>query len=241
MPDVLQFFGAGTALVFLAITGFLLTKDLGRPERFLYVLLRPQWRSWLVGGAYIITLYGGVLSLWWAAKLLKFNSVLPAIEWSGVVLAVLTAVYTAFLFAQAKGRDFWQSPLLGLHMILHATMAGAAVFAVTGAFLNGSAAWIGNLKYVLVGLLCVSLLTIVIELWTAHTTDDARATIELITKGRFSTPFWAGMVVVGNVLPLMFLLLGPAAAIAPAGALILIGLVFAEHIWVRAPQMIPLS
>ena len=30
-----------------------------------------------------------------------------------VLLAALTALYTAFLFGQAKGRDLWQSPLLG--------------------------------------------------------------------------------------------------------------------------------
>ena len=239
--DTVQYLGAGAALVFLGITGFLLTKDLGRPERFLYVLLRPQWRSWLVRGAYIITLYGLDLSLWWVAKLLKWNAALPVIEWIGVVLAVLTAVYTAFLFAQAKGRDFWQSPMLGLHMIVHAVMAGTAVFAVAGSYFGENWVGIAILRYVIAVSLMVSLLILSLEIWTTHTTDDARATIELVTDGRFNTAFWVGMVTIGNLVPLMFVMLGPAAAIAPAGVLILIGLGFAEHIWVRAPQMIPLS
>jgi formate-dependent nitrite reductase membrane component NrfD len=239
--ETVQYLGAGTAVVFLAITGFLLTKDLGRPERFLYVLLRPQWRSWLVRGAYIITLYGLDLTLWWASKLLKWNAALPFIEWIGVVLAVLTAVYTAFLFAQAKGRDFWQSPMLGLHMIVHAIMAGAAVFAVAGFYYGENWLSIAVLRYVIAVSLMVSLLILSLEIWTTHTTDDSKATIELITDGRFNTAFWVGMVTVGNLIPLMFVLLGPSAAIAPAGILILIGLAFAEHIWVRAPQMIPLS
>ncbi|MDP7430210.1 MAG: polysulfide reductase NrfD, partial [Flavobacteriales bacterium] len=51
-------------LVFLAITGALLVKDLDRPDRFLSVLLRPQWRSWIVRGAYIITVFGGLMSAW---------------------------------------------------------------------------------------------------------------------------------------------------------------------------------
>src|SRR5438105_4277563 len=38
--------GAIVSFIFLAITGALLVMDLGRPDRFLYVLLRPQWRSW---------------------------------------------------------------------------------------------------------------------------------------------------------------------------------------------------
>src|SRR5262249_43404513 len=36
------------ALLFLIATAGLLVADLKRPDRFLYVLLRPQWRSWLV-------------------------------------------------------------------------------------------------------------------------------------------------------------------------------------------------
>ncbi len=46
------------AMFFLVITGVLLVVDLKQPKRFLYVLLRPQWQSWLVRGAYIITAYG---------------------------------------------------------------------------------------------------------------------------------------------------------------------------------------
>ena len=40
--------------------------DLDKPARFLYVVLRPQWKSWLVRGAYIITAFSGLLSLYLA-------------------------------------------------------------------------------------------------------------------------------------------------------------------------------
>lgn len=241
VPDLIGKIGAGLAILFLGITGLLLIKDLGKPERFLYVLLRPQWKSWLVRGAYFITVYGLILSFWWAAKLAGINTPLPFIEWTGVVFALLTAVYTAFLFAQAKGRDFWQSPLLGIHMILHSAMAGIAVFAVAGLFVSGNAAWLANLRFLAVGSIIFNLLILLVELWTAHTTDDAGATIKMITNGRFRTSFWAGMVFLGNILPLVLLFFGQTETAALAGILILIGLYIGEHIWVRAPQMIPLS
>ena len=101
-------------------------KDLGRPDRFLYVLLRPQWKSWLSRGAYIITVYGAILTAWLIASFGGFYEYLPILEALGLVFAFLSAVYTAFLFAQAKGRDLWQSPMLGVHMILHSIMAGLA-------------------------------------------------------------------------------------------------------------------
>lgn len=241
VPETVRQTGAALAIVFLGITGLLLVKDLGKPHRFLYVLLRPQWKSWLVRGAYIITGYGLILSLWWAATLTGIESVLPFLEWTGVVFAVLTAVYTAFLFAQAKGRDFWQSPMLGLHMILHSVMAGIAIFAIAGLFLSDNAEWLKNLRAITIVALSLSLITLAIELWTAHTTDDAKATIEIIARGRFRVPFWAGMVFVGNVLPLILLFSGLTGVVALAGVLILIGLYIGEHVWVRAPQMIPLS
>ncbi len=55
---------AGLSLLFLILTTALLVKDLDQPMRFVYVLLRPQWRSWLVKGGYALTLYGGLLTLW---------------------------------------------------------------------------------------------------------------------------------------------------------------------------------
>ena len=115
------------AMFFLIATGVLLVVDLKQPKRFLYVLLRPQWQSWLVRGAYIITAYGAVLALWLAATIFGWRTIADVLLWPGVLLAALTAAYTAFLFAQAKGRDLWQNPLFSMHLLAHAVVgAGAA-------------------------------------------------------------------------------------------------------------------
>ena len=41
--------------------GLLLVADLRQPQRFLWTLTRPQWRSWLVRGAYVIAAYPAAL------------------------------------------------------------------------------------------------------------------------------------------------------------------------------------
>src|SRR5262249_53898195 len=46
------------SLLFILLTTALLVVDLKRPERFLYILLKPNWRSWLVWGAWILIAYG---------------------------------------------------------------------------------------------------------------------------------------------------------------------------------------
>jgi hypothetical protein len=63
----------------------------------------------------------------------------------------------------------------------------------------------------------------------------------MITKGEFKRQFWVGMIFVGNILPILCLLTGQPIIFMLAGAFILIGLWFAEDIWVKAPQRIPLS
>ena len=47
-----------SSMVFLLVTVILLVKDLDQPKRFLYVLLRPHWTSWLVKGAYGLVAFG---------------------------------------------------------------------------------------------------------------------------------------------------------------------------------------
>jgi formate-dependent nitrite reductase membrane component NrfD len=241
IPPAVKWLGAITAFVFLAATGILLIMDLGRPDRFLYVLLRPQWRSWLTRGAYIITVYGGLLAAWIGGSYFGYESALRIIEPLAIVFALLSAVYTAFLFAQAKGRDFWQSPMLGVHMIIHSLMAGFGVFLIASLFLGVNIGFMMVLTFLTLVTLAVHLITLAIEMTTTHATDDAHAVAKMITSGEFSRAFWLGMIFVGNVLPMFLLLTGNGFGFALGGVLILAGLYIGERIWVKAPQLVPLS
>ena len=207
MPLLVKQIGAIVSLIFLTITGVLLIMDLGRPDRFLYVLFRPQWKSWLSRGSYIITIYGGLLTLWLLASFAGFENLLRYIEPFGIIFALLSAVYTAFLFAQAKGRDFWQSPMLGLHMIVHSLMAGFAVFLLVNLFLKVNEGFTMILIFFSIAAIAVHMITLAIELTTTHSTEDAHKVVKMIISGQFSRAFWWGMIFAGNVLPLAILLL----------------------------------
>lgn len=228
------------SLVFLGLTGVLLVKDLDQPGRFLYVLLRPQRKSWLVKGAYAITLYGAMLTLLAISELFGWQLAYSAAFWLAVVTGLVTAVYTAFLFAQAKGRDFWQSPALAMHMLIHSFVAGAAALALACFFLGNCDGISEYLRYVMSIGIGLNLLTILVELTMKHPTEDAELTVEMITKGRYAKLFWLGAVVMGNILPLALLAIGGSPLILLASILVLIGILFTEKIWVEAPQRIPL-
>ena len=95
------------ALVFLGITTFLLIHDLGRPERFWRLLLKPNTKSWLVKGGWFLTAFGALATASLAARWFGADGVADALRWVNVPLAVMTSGYSAFLFAQCRGRDLW--------------------------------------------------------------------------------------------------------------------------------------
>jgi len=118
----------GICILFLAITGALLVKDLDRPERFLYVMLRPNWNSWLVKGAYILAAYGAILSATAAVLWLNLDeNLLRYLAYVGIPAAALTGVYTAWLLQQAKARSWADDGLLPLKFLLETAAIGSAV------------------------------------------------------------------------------------------------------------------
>ncbi len=230
--------GVVCGIFFLAATGALLAADLDQPKRFIYVLLRPQWKSWLVRGAYIITAYGASLAMWLLLALGGVtNSLLDVVV---ILLAAATAIYTAFLFAQAKSRDFWQSPLLSVHMLIHAMLAGSAIFLIGLPFVE-STDWGYFVRWIVAISIFARLACDASELATSHSTSDAALTVKLVIRGRYARLYWWGVVAMGGIFPLVFVLLTPNWTMPLAGVAILIGIYFSEHIWVQAPQRIPLA
>ncbi len=240
-----KLWSVGISLVFLSLTGLFLVMDLDRPDRFLNVLLRPQWNSWLVKGGYTITIFGLLVTVWGALTYFEFSRDFGAGEtlllWVTAFFAIMLAIYTAFLFAQAKGRDFWQSPSLALHMLVHSVMAGAAIFALV-LLLVDIENWMSILELILIIALWVNLFTIITELTITHPSTSAHMVVKMITKGRYKNLFWIGVVLIGNVLPLVLLVFMPRATmLTVASVLVLIGIYATEKIWVEAPQRVPLA
>jgi len=241
--------GGLLSLVFIGLTTGFLVLDLEKPGRFHYILLRPQWRSWLARGAVILIGFSVVAGLWWLLETAAWGGWLGAPgDWLrlsllalGLPLALLVAIYTAFLFAQAEGRDLWQSPLLPFHLAVQAGLAGSATFLLLVPLLALPAEMSEVCRTALVVTLLVSLfLTLVGEFGMPHATDTAAAAAHEMSRGRYRRHFWWGAIALGHLLPLV-LLTGGALAGALAGACALAGLFLYEYAYVMAPQHVPNS
>jgi Fe-S-cluster-containing dehydrogenase component/formate-dependent nitrite reductase membrane component NrfD len=218
--------------LFLAITGGLLIWDLEHPARFYMIFTRPHWRSWLVKGAFIIAAYSLVLALHFLASLMGNASVQNMLIWPGLPLAVLTAVYTAYLFAQAKARDMWQNPLLPPHLLVQALLLGSAALLPFAAWLEHSL--VSSLLWILGAASLLHLLMVWGEVTLTHPTTHARLAVREMVRGRFRAYFWTGLVL---TLPGCF---APWLGLA-AVPLALIGLLLYEHAYVQAGQSVPLA
>ena len=229
------------ALVFLALTTGLLIADLKRPERFLYLLFKPNWRSWLVWGGWILIAYGGVSTLWLLAAHTRHPRALMWLAVPVILLALAAAGYSAFLFGQAEGRDFWQSPLTLPHLIVAALAAGSASLLLVAQHLGGGPAAPWGLRMVLLGSLIMLGLVLAGELLTAHSTLDAARAVRFLTRGPLAASLWAGVVGAGLVLPVALLATSWTPGWTVAALLALAGLWLYEDLWVRTGQCVPLS
>jgi Fe-S-cluster-containing dehydrogenase component/formate-dependent nitrite reductase membrane component NrfD len=239
LPEVLAF-------VFMLATTWLLVDDLARPKLFLTLLTRPNTKSWLVKGAWILMGFSTTVPLTIAARAFGFDGVADFLRLVNIPLALGVAGYTAFLFKQCEGRDLWQSKLLLPHLIVQAVMCGSAALLP----FSNDPGWLGVM---LVGALLVHGLFAAAERNSVHETENARqgaAFLPVVKIGPITKPWTLAtrIGVLGPTIlilfasrtsptldPLDFVFFGVAALAALAG------LYLYEAVFVRAGQLPPLS
>ena len=244
---------AALALVFLGLTGALLVADLKRPDRFLFILRRPQWGSWIARGAFVLVAYGALLALWLglAAADAPVLAAPAGRALVGTVLlvltmlaAALTACYTAWLFQQSRGRVLWMQRGLALRLIAQAVVAGAAALLLLAPLLGMGLGDVGILRRMLLAALVIHLGMTVVEPQLAppqRAAEYARAA-RLVSHGPFARSHWIAGVMLGTVAPMVLLLLSmPPLLWSMGAALALAGLFVEEEILVRAGQALPIS
>ena len=233
------------ALGALGFTTLLLVFDLKRPDRFLYLFTKSNFRSWLVLGGYILMAYGLAALLWLLQGVMtaRISGVLAVCT---ALLAVASACYSALLFAQAKGRDLWQSPLFIWHLLAQALTGGSACLWMAGTVSHAGTGLVRRSAWILLLSVAASFILVLCEIVVPHAGEDARLAVRSLARGRYAPRFWILTIVLGQLLPLglsaLFL-----SSVAHSGAAwmaslaALAGLFGFEDLWVRAGQSVPLS
>jgi formate-dependent nitrite reductase membrane component NrfD len=242
--------GIGAPLIgglFVAITLALLIADLKRPERALYLVLKANPTSWLVWGAYILGIFGLIEAAWFLFAVLGFTAGLYWLLVPAFLFGAGAAGYTAFLFGQAEGRDFWQSPLLLPVLITQAALAGSATLGLSAWALNAGSAIVSMLTTILLVALVLHALLVLVEVFGSHVNSHVAAAAHYMVHGPLRNTFWGSFFAIGTLIPLLMLGIGSLAPAAQpallgfAGIFALVGLFAYEHCFVTAGQSVPLS
>ncbi len=219
------------ALTFTTITTILLIEDLKKPWAFYRLITRPNWRSWLVKGGVILGAFTATTSLAILARLTHLDTIADTIRWINLPLGLAVAGYTAFLFAQCKGRDLWESRWLLPHLLVQALHIGAITllpFSTEHKALIPIAALAG-LAHIALALR---------ERLAKHRTNNANQAAAYLTHLRWPAnirPFHHGLILTTLSIGLAGTL--PELALIPA----LLGLYMYEWAFIRAAQEPPLS
>lgn len=249
--DLFTFLAAGfTAMVFMLITTILLIKDLSQPKRFLNILLRPQWKSWVARGAYIMVTFTAVAGLWWLLEgaaqvgilpLETVATVRPFAAWIVFPFALGVVIYTAFLLGQAEGRDMWQNNLLPFQLLAQSMMVASGMFLIVNLFVSVPA----DLHSLLVSLfpasIAINLLLTLAGKFNSFASEVAMLAHREMTHGKFRNHYWLGGITLGHLIPLALFFAFSAYALPVAVACSVVGLFFYEYAFVMAPQHIPNS
>ena len=154
-----------------------------------------------------------------------------ALRICAAITAIAAAGYTAFLFAQCKGRDLWEGKLLLPHLIVQALVCGSVCFLP---FAAESLA----LKLIFAISIIAHLVFALGERYGGHETDNARQAAAFLTVIRIGPlkAFRDGLFI-AVLLSLILVFIVPQIVFIPA----LIGLFLYEYAYIRAAQLPPLS
>jgi len=239
--------GPLVSVLFSIATAAVLIVDLERPERFLYILTRPNWTSWMARGAFLLTAHGAIAGMWVFFYLLGWTSALSWLAPFAMIVALGATAYTGLLFAQGLARDLWQGPHSTVDLVLLAAAEGSAAMLLSAVLAGGAPATIRTLALTLAFSAAAHVSILILEhLLLPSPTLNHELAVRAVRSGVYSRLFWLGALGLGGVAPL--LLIGLASALSfslvvlvPAACFALAGSLAWEYVWVEAGQSVPNS
>jgi len=242
--------------IFLAFT----LLDLHQPLKMVNIFLYPHWTSAITVGAWMATLFTGLITIMaligffdahsdikrhslFANLCRKMSPFYEMIFPFVVFLAIPVTLYTAIIMAESSARELWQAPTELTQMLLSAFMVGSATLILI------SDSWSREAKRDLALILAISIFLSFImymgEYFFSFKSAEAEATLEYVhSGGEYNIEFWSGMAL-GYIIPFFIAISNlkeENRTLIRFGALLaLIGLYLAKDVWLKIPQMLPLS
>jgi len=250
-------------IAFIALNIFLFFTliDLHQPYRMIHIFTHPHWTSSITVGAWLASIFLGLITILLA---IGVGEKFPGVPYKGcmltkfgrnnaglyekimpflVFLAIPVTTYTAIIMAQSSARELWQAPTEVMQMMWAALMAGSAALI----FISGS--WSKEARKDLALILAIatffSFVMYMSEYFFSFKSAEAEAVLAFVhSGGAYNIEFWIGLTL-GFIIP-FFIAVGNMKSdnktlLKFAALLALVGLFLVKDVWLKIPQMLPLS
>jgi formate-dependent nitrite reductase membrane component NrfD len=173
---------------------------LGKPFRFWRMVFSSGWRSsWISRGLIFVSLFLGLGLIHMA--LTQWLSSPTALMIVADIFAVLTVIYVGFVMASVNGIALWNTPLLPVLYLILGIWGGLGITLVVLNIAGGT----GNSSLIeewsRIFLIAFAFIVLVYLLTIRYQGSAGRASVQAIVTGRIAPFFWAGVVLLGTVVP----------------------------------------
>ena len=214
--------GMWLGVVVTALSPAFLVWDLGKPMRFLRVLMNVA-HSWLSRGAVILMTFCLV------ALITIVTGFPTALVWISIALALAVATYTGILLGSMLSRPLWNNSLLPMIFLTSALSTGIALLDVGGlatsatnsSMTSAFQATIANLRWAHAALLVVEIVMLYFFVNLSRSRSSTSA--DMLTKGNLKYGFWIGILGAGVVGPLALIAISSPTSGAASNYLLLVG------------------
>ncbi len=248
------------SFVFLNIFLLFTLLDLHQPLRMVNIFFHPHWTSAITVGAWMASLFTLLITIMMAIgildafpDLLRHNGPVKTLREKSplyekifpftVFLAIPVTLYTAVIMAESSARGLWQTPTELMQMLLAAFIAGSAALVLISEKWSQGAR--GDLAFILMLATFFSFIMYMGEYFFSFKSEEAEVTLEYIhSGGEYNAEFWFGQFL-GLIIP-FFLAISAIKSdnktvLRFAAILALVGLYFIKDVWLKIPQILPLS
>ena len=234
------------SIVFIHIFLLFTLADLHQPFRMWHIFFHPHWTSAITVGAWMATLFVGLLFLLAFLSFVKKDNAAfdKTLTWV-VALAIPVTLYTAALMSQCTARELWQMPTESAQMIFAALLSGSAFMILV---FGGKLSWEANKS--LSNVLALSAFMAFILYMSEYVfgpmkAEEVAAVLEYVKgDGPYTVQFWLGQWM-AYLLPMLLIVLARASKsesiLKLAAILALVGLYLVKNVWLMIPQLLPMS
>jgi Ni/Fe-hydrogenase subunit HybB-like protein len=204
--------------------------DIGKPERVLYMLSYPNFKSMFIWDFYALA-----ASVVLALVYFFFGPRFKWLPWVAALIAAMVVIVEGWILSVSAARPMWQSALIPVTFLIEGLITAMAIVLLAKGKIEQVGRIVATLLAVLFALTLIELVTVIYG-----GDPEAAASLSLLVNGSLAPLYW-GVLILGIVVPFVLLVwfAKNQTAVAIAAVLAILGVFITKLDLLVAGQALP--